>query len=197
MENHRAHFVAFAEEAEDLVLANLIVVFRGGGPKLDFFQLRAAAALALLVGFFVSLVKILAVVGDLANRRIGGRRNFHQVETFFLGQLYGLKRLHDAELAALIINHPDFASADSLVYANAVGLPEAAFCDKSPSSTSFFAARKRRTCNTFRRQIQGVAPSSQPTPHGAKQPLDGLQSIARGRCCTARGKKIGRASCRE
>src|SRR5260370_315818 len=127
MANHRAHFVAFAEEAEDLVLANLIVGFRG-------------------------------------------RRNFHQVEPFFLGQLNGLKRLHDAELAALIINHPDFASADSLVHANAVGLPEAAFCDKSPSSTSLFAARKRLTSKSFRRQIQGMAPSSQPTPHGAKQP---------------------------
>src|SRR5260370_1951805 len=136
MKNDRALFVTFAEETQDLILANLIVVFRGGGPKLDFLQLRAAATLALLVGLLVGLVKILAVVGDLANRRIGGRRDFHQVEPFFLGQFYGFKRLHDAELAALIINHPDFASADSLVDANTVGLPEAAFCDVSPSSIS-------------------------------------------------------------
>src|SRR5260370_29025461 len=73
MKNHGAHFVAFAEEPEDLVLANLIVVFRGSGPKLDFLQLRAAAALALLVRFLVGLVKIFAVVGDLAHRRFAGR----------------------------------------------------------------------------------------------------------------------------
>jgi len=36
MKNHRAHFVAFAEEPQDLALANLIIVFRGSGPKLDF-----------------------------------------------------------------------------------------------------------------------------------------------------------------
>src|SRR5260370_30926001 len=149
MKNHRAHFVAFAEEPQDLVLANLIVVLRGGGPKLDFLQLRAAAALALLVGLFVGLVKIFAVVGDLANRRIGRGRNFHQVEPLFLRQLYGFKRLHDAELAAFFINHPDLASPDSFVNTNAVALPEAAFCAKSPSSTSLFAARKRPTSTCF------------------------------------------------
>jgi len=83
--NHRAHFVAFAEEPQDLVLANLIVVLRSGGPELDFLQLRAAAALALLVGFLVGLIKIFAVVGDLANRRISRGRDFHQIEPFFLG----------------------------------------------------------------------------------------------------------------
>src|SRR2546421_153416 len=140
---HCAHFVAFAEEPQDLVLANLIIVFRGGGPKLDFLQLRAAAAFALLMSFFVGLVKIFAVVGDLANGRISRGRDFHQVEPSFPGQLHGLKRLHDAQLTTLFINPPDFASPDSFVDANAVALPEAAFCDKSPSSTSLFPAAMR------------------------------------------------------
>jgi hypothetical protein len=140
MENHRAHFVAFAEEANDLILANLIIVFRGGGPELDFLQLRAAAALALLVRLFVGLIEILAVIGDLANRRIGRGRDFHQVEALFLSQLDGFKRLHDAELAAFFVNHPDFASADSFVDTNAVALPEAAFCDKSPLDALKMAA---------------------------------------------------------
>src|SRR5712692_135165 len=104
--------------------------------------MRAAAALALLVGLFVGLIKIFSVVGDLANRRISRGRDFHQVEPFFLGQFQGFKRLHDAELAAFFINHPDFASADSFVDANAVALPEAAFCDKSPSSTLLVVGTK-------------------------------------------------------
>src|SRR6266481_2871519 len=37
-----------------------------------------------------------------------------------------------------------------------------------------------------------MAPSSQPTPHGAKQPCDGLQSIARASGSTARGKTVWR-----
>src|SRR6202165_1099523 len=183
MENHRAHFVAFAEEPDDLILANLIVVFRGSGPKLYFLQLRAAAALALLVGFFVGLIEILAVVGDLANGRIGRGRNFHQVESLFLGQLYGFKRLHDAELAAFFINHPDLASANPLVYANTVALPEVPFCDKSPSSTLLFVGTRppRRTC--FPRYIQGLAAIREPTHHHeAMNPLHTVE------------KRLGRAS---
>src|SRR5213080_2896447 len=37
VKNHGAHFVAVAEEADNLILANLIIVFSGVGPKLDFF----------------------------------------------------------------------------------------------------------------------------------------------------------------
>jgi hypothetical protein len=41
--------------------------------------------------------------------------------------------LHDAELTAVFINHPDFASANAFVDANAVALrPEIPICDKSP-----------------------------------------------------------------
>src|SRR5712692_4282842 len=123
--------------------------------------LRAAAAFALLVGLFVGLIKIFSVVGDLANRRISRGRDFHQVEPFFLGQLYGFKRLHDAELAAFFINHPDFASADSFVDANAVALPEAAFCDKSPLDALSSAAAKQRTCTP----PQSVEPTP---PHTAQ-----------------------------
>src|SRR5260370_17448768 len=61
VKNHRAHFVAFAEEPEDLVLANLIVVLRGGGPKLNFPQLHAAAVLPLLSLLFFSPVTIFAL----------------------------------------------------------------------------------------------------------------------------------------
>lgn len=157
MKNHRAHFVAFAEEADDLALANLIVVLRGGGPKLDFLQLRATAALALLVRLFIGLVQILAVVGDLANRRIGRGRNFHQVEPFFLGQLDGFKRLHDAQLAAFFIYHPDLASANPLVDADAVALPEAAFCDKSPLDALLIAGANRLT-HTGRKAVTPLPP---------------------------------------
>jgi hypothetical protein len=103
------------------------------------------------VGLFVGLIKVFAVIGDLANWRISRGRDFHQVETFFLGQLYGFKRLHDAELTALIINHPDFASTDSFVDANAVALPEAAFCDKSPLDALSIAVAKRLTRTAAKR----------------------------------------------
>jgi hypothetical protein len=132
MKNHGANFVTVTEEADDLVFANLIIVLRGGGAKFYFLELRPTAALALFVRFFVGLVEILAVVGDLANWRVRGRRNFHQVKTALTREFHGLEWLHDAKLAALFINHPDLASANPLVYADAIALPEAAFCDIPP-----------------------------------------------------------------
>jgi hypothetical protein len=132
MKNHRANFVAVAEEADDLVFANLIIVLRGGGAKLYFLELRTTAALALFVRFFVGLVEILAVVGDLANWRVRGGRNFHQIETALTREFHGLERLHDAKLAAVFINHPEFTRPDPFINSDTVTLPEAAFCDIPP-----------------------------------------------------------------
>jgi hypothetical protein len=133
MKNHRADFVAIANKADDLILANLKIVFGGVGPELDFFQRRAAAAFALLVRFLVLLVEKLAVIGDLANRRIRRGGNLHQIQPAFPGHAKRFKRLHDAELTAVFVNHPDFASSDAFVDANAVALrPEIPICDKSP-----------------------------------------------------------------
>ena len=132
MENHGANFVAFTEEANNLILANLVIVLGGGRPKFYFFKLRATAALALLMRLLILLVQKLAVVGDLANWRIRRRRDFHQVESAFARQANGLVRLHHPKLGAFLINHPDFARPDPLIDAGAVALPEAAFCDISP-----------------------------------------------------------------
>src|SRR3984957_10455820 len=55
MKNHRAHFVTLTQKPDDLILAHVVVVFGGCRPKLDFFQLRAAAAFALLVRFLILL----------------------------------------------------------------------------------------------------------------------------------------------
>jgi hypothetical protein len=132
MENHGANFVAVAEKADDLVFANLIIMLRSGGTKFYFLELRTTAALALFVRFFVGLVKIFAVIGNLANWRVRRGRNFHQIKTALARQLHRLEWLHDAKLAALFINHPDLASANPLVDADAIALPEAAFCDIPP-----------------------------------------------------------------
>lgn len=132
MENHGAHFMAFSQEANNLVLTDLVIVLRGGWPKLYFFELRATAALALLMRLFILLVKEFAVVGDLANRRICGGRNLHQIESPFAGHTNRFVWLHHSKLGTLLINHPDFARPNPLIYAGAVALPEAAFCDISP-----------------------------------------------------------------
>src|SRR5437763_551443 len=135
MENHGANFMAFPEKADDLVFANLKIVFRGSRPEFNLFQGRSAAALALLVRLFALLIEKLAVIGDLANRRISGRRNFHQIQSAFASHAKRFKRLHYPELATFFVNHPDFASANPIVDTDSVAhLPEIPFCDKSPSN---------------------------------------------------------------
>jgi len=52
MKNHGLDLVPFAEEPDDLVLANLKIVFRGCRTKLDFLELRALLMLSLLVRYF-------------------------------------------------------------------------------------------------------------------------------------------------
>ena len=145
MENHGANFVTFAEKPNDLVLADLIIVFRGRRPELHFLELRTAAALALLVRLLVLLIKKLAVIGDLANRRIGRRRNFHQIQTPFACHTKRFIWLHHSELATLLINDPDFTRPNPLVDAGAITLPEIPFCDKFPLVTSSVAVAKRPT----------------------------------------------------
>src|SRR5713226_2632887 len=98
VEYHRPHFVAFPEKPDDLILANLIIVFRGRRPEFHFFQLRPAAALTLLVSLLVLLIEEFPVVGDLANRRVRRRRDLHQVKAPFPRHLYCFEGLHDAEL---------------------------------------------------------------------------------------------------
>ena len=134
MENHGLHFVSFAEEALDLILAHLKIVLGGGGPEFYFLELRSFVMLLLLVLFFAFLIKIFAVVGDLADRRIGCRRNFHDVQPALTGKLHGLERLHDAQLRALFIYHANFPRPDAFIHPDTVIRPETSLGDKPTSS---------------------------------------------------------------
>jgi hypothetical protein len=133
VEDHCTNFVTFAQELEDLILANLKIMLRGGWAKLNFLQLRATAALALFVSFLILLILKFAVIGDLANRGVRRGRDFHQVQATFPSQAHGLERLHDAQLPTFFVNHPDFPSANTFVDTDAIGLPEIPLCDKTPS----------------------------------------------------------------
>jgi hypothetical protein len=63
----------------------------------------------------VLLVQELAVVRDLADRRVGCGRDLDEVEAALPGQLDGLDGGHDAEGVALLVDDPDFARRDHLV----------------------------------------------------------------------------------
>src|SRR5260370_30274979 len=98
MKNHGAHLVPFPEESNDLILANLIIVLRSRRPKLYFLELRAAAALALLMRLLILLVNKFAVVGDLADRRSPPRPDSHQRQSPRARQTNSRRRPHHTQL---------------------------------------------------------------------------------------------------
>jgi hypothetical protein len=132
MKNHGANFVALAEEADDLILANLIIVLGGGGPELHFLERRTPAAFALFVRLLVRLVEKLTIIGDFANGRVRRRRNLHQIQTALTSEADRFKGLHNAELGAFFVNHTDFARSNPVIDADSITLPEIPFRDNSP-----------------------------------------------------------------
>jgi hypothetical protein len=81
---------------------------------------------------FVELILKLAVIRYFANRWVRRWRDFHQIQSTFTSQAQRFEWLHHTQLPAFFVNHPNFASANSLVDAGTVGLPEIPICDKSP-----------------------------------------------------------------
>jgi hypothetical protein len=134
VKNHGLYFVAFTKEPLDLVLAHVEIVLGSGRPELYFLELGSFVMLLLLVLLLALLIEIFAVVGDLADGRIRGRGNFHDIQTALTGKLHGLKRLHDAQLRALFIYHANFPRPDAFIHPDTVIRPETSLGDKPTSS---------------------------------------------------------------
>ena len=66
--------------------------------------------------FFGLLVLVLAVVHDLADRRLGLWCHFDQVNPALAGDEQCVARRHDAELAAIVVNNADLAGAYPLIH---------------------------------------------------------------------------------
>jgi hypothetical protein len=79
------------------------------------------------------LVKVLAVIGDLANRWIGCGRYLHQVQPALARELHRFERLQNAQLGAFLINDANLARPDSFVYPDAIIRPETPLGDKPTS----------------------------------------------------------------
>jgi len=156
MKNHRLYLVPFAKEPDDLILANLKIMLRGRRTKLDFLELRALLMLALFVRFFVGLVKIFSVVGDLANRRVGSRRNFHQIQSPLFRKLNRFKWRHHTQLPAILIHHANFTRPNSIVDPNPVCLTKTPFRDKPTS--------KNRACQPLK-SLASATSSFQSLPY--------------------------------
>src|SRR6185503_5103261 len=119
-EDRRLDLVAILEEALDVLLLELVVVLVDLGAELDLFDLDHLLVLPSLTRALLLLVLILAEIHDAADRRHRRRRDLDQVEPLLLGDGESLRRRHDAELCARIVDHSDFTDPDAFVYPRAV-----------------------------------------------------------------------------
>jgi hypothetical protein len=77
------------------------------GSHLDLFDLDRLLLLARLGGLLLALVFQLAEIGDLADGRIGVRRNLDEVEARVFGYFQGFIDRNDAAIVALIVDELD------------------------------------------------------------------------------------------
>jgi hypothetical protein len=119
-EDRRLDLVAFLEEALDVLLLELIIVLVDLRAKLDLLHQNDFLVLFRLPRALLFLVLVLAEVHDPADRRVGRRRNLNQVETLGFCNSERLRRRHDAELGAVVVDHADFPDSNAFVHTNAV-----------------------------------------------------------------------------
>lgn len=96
------------------------IVGVGLGAELHLFEQGHDLILLCRLLFFLLLVLVFPIVEDLTDGGIRVGRDLRQVQSLTLGQLDGRTGVHDAKLAAIGADHPDFAGPDTMVNADIV-----------------------------------------------------------------------------
>jgi len=110
--------VLVLQEAQHVSLLRLVVVLADFGTELDLLDDDLALVLARLLRLLLELVAVLAEVHHAADRRVGLRGDFDEVEVPFGGVLLREPDRLDPELLALLIDEPDLRHGDAVVDAD-------------------------------------------------------------------------------
>src|SRR5690348_12561197 len=119
-EDRRLHLVAVLEEALDVLLLELVVVLVDLRPELDLLDVDHLLVLLRGPRALLLLVLVLAEIHDPADGRHGRGRNLDEVEALRPRQRERLRRRHDAELCAGVVDYPDFPYPDAFVHSDAI-----------------------------------------------------------------------------
>ena len=102
----------------NIILFRLIIVIIDLGTELLLLDHGLLLVLACLTGFLGLLVFELAVVHDLAHRRLGIRCHFDQVEICIVRELSGILDSDDANLLPIRADKADLGDSDALINAS-------------------------------------------------------------------------------
>ena len=107
--------VAALQELDGLLYLCIEVVDINIQRKTDLLDING---FLILSGFLLALgllEPVLAIVDDAAHRRSGLGRNLHQIQILFQSDLVGVPGGHNAQLAAIGIDHSYFLVADFFI----------------------------------------------------------------------------------
>lgn len=108
----------FVQELFCLNEAVIIVIFSRFGMKLDFLDLDDMLLGLRGLGFFRNFVLVLAEIHYSANRRLGGRRYFYQIQLSFPGLFHGDGNGKYTQLLSIGVDDTHLVCADMFVYAD-------------------------------------------------------------------------------
>ena len=114
--NRHLDAIAVLEELDRAMNLGLEVTDADLRREADFLERhRPLPALGFLL-LFGQLVLVLTKVEEPGHRRGGHRCDLDEIEALLLRHLEGFRRGHDAQLVALVINHPNLWDPDHLIY---------------------------------------------------------------------------------
>ena len=128
-EDRGLDLIALVQKTQHVVLLGLVVVIVHVDAELHFFDRDRLLVLLRLALFFLLLVQEFPIIHDAANRRLRCRGNFYQIEVAFAGHLERFERWQDPDLFAFVVNHANFAGANTLICA------DKSFVDTKPPVT--------------------------------------------------------------
>src|SRR3954469_6590783 len=106
---------ALVQEALDVSLLGVVVVYSDLGPELDLLDVDLRLVLPRELRLLLLLVAVLPVIHHARDRRVSLRRDLDQVEALVEGVLHRLARGLDAELRAVLVDQPYLGRADVVV----------------------------------------------------------------------------------
>jgi hypothetical protein len=119
--NRRLHFVPILEETFQPADEEFEIVLTGSWAKPNFLDRAGLLALLTFPLLACLVVLELAVVKDLGDRRLGIRRNLHQVKAAPARHCQGLLCRNYANLLTVFVNQANFADPDLIVDPGALG----------------------------------------------------------------------------
>ncbi|CFX16749.1 protein of unknown function [Candidatus Filomicrobium marinum] len=109
------HLIAVVEETFDGPHLDVVVVLINRRTHLDLLDLDGLLLFACFGGFFLLLELELAVVHDLADRRLSIRRNLNEIQAGVIGAILRLEAVYHPDIFSVLINQTDFSDPNGVV----------------------------------------------------------------------------------